>query len=55
MGISGYFDTEKYAWKVGIIEKSLRILPIFLVWLSVPKINFRTPDLHYWLVFKKTQ
>ena len=35
--IKKYFGTENYAWKVGIIQKSLRTLKIFLVRYFVPK------------------
>ena len=37
MEIPKHFGIETYAWKVGLIKKSLRILPIIFVWFFVPK------------------
>ena len=39
MGILKYFGAENYAWKNGIIQNSLSILPVFLLWFLTKSIS----------------
>ena len=40
ISVSEHFGTENYLWKFGIIQKSLWILPMFLVWFFEPRISW---------------